>query len=558
MGLENKREKTTILFAVFLVFVCLFTYFPNLKNEFSIDDFEFLSCKYCQYFPSFLSFFTRIPPDYQHYNPLNLLINITLFRYLPYDPIFFRLINLGLFYLNCLSLYFLITFLTKNKVISILTSLIFCLHPVNAENLNHITFNIIFLYTLFLQLSFIMLILYLEKKNKIVYFRMNILFFSISLLLLELSLIYILVIGAFFYLIKKYSFQETVIKCFPFLIVAILYLFLWFSIAGPKTELLGKISDLHLTFFSFIASYTKLVAWYVGNLLVSENLVLIFNMFPLSENILFWDLVFFGFLSGFVFLIFYYWKKDIRTFALVWFILGFIVAIPAMFGHAHMGLVIEPHWFYFTSIGFFLLISILLFQLRSHMNKKFWNLVILSIFIFHYIYSQSYIALAKTEKRYCEYWLRICPNNVLALMLLGKIYYQKGDFEKALSTYQKAFKICIYQNYRLYFSIGKILAETDQLEEAKSYLHTSLALEPQFAAAYNSLGVVYFKEDDFQKAEENFLRSIQLDPYFILPRHNLANLYLSYGKEKEARKVYEDIPLDNHFLDFKKYSNNLP
>ena len=116
------------------------------------------------------------------------IINVSLFHFIR-TPFPFYLINLGLFYFNCLFLFYFVSQVSKNLLLGALASVLFCLHPMSAEIVQHITLNNILLETSLMQLGLIFLYQYLEENNYILYIGSNVLL-ALALICNEISLLY--------------------------------------------------------------------------------------------------------------------------------------------------------------------------------------------------------------------------------------------------------------------------------------------------------------------------------------------------------------------------------
>ena len=129
-------------FAPILLFiVCMIGHAGVLSHPFMIDDPYFLNAQgTSNLYPHFIDFF--IKNQSTHYIPFNFLLNVSLFHVFK-EPSPLYALNIMLFYINGLLLFFFINLISKNREIALLTSVIFCIHPMSAEILQHITWNII-------------------------------------------------------------------------------------------------------------------------------------------------------------------------------------------------------------------------------------------------------------------------------------------------------------------------------------------------------------------------------------------------------------------------------
>ena len=88
--------------------------------------------------------------------------------------------------------------------------------------------------------------------------------------------------------------------------------------------------------------------------------------------------------------------------------------------------------------------------------------------------------------------------NPEALIAMGNSFDDKGEFDNAIASYQKA-----------------------------------LSVDPKNAKAYNCLGISYFNKNDYDNAIAAYMKSIAIDANIAKVYNNLGNVY---GKKKELAK----------------------
>ena len=87
-------------------------------------------------------------------------------------------------------------------------------------------------------------------------------------------------------------------------------------------------------------------------------------------------------------------------------------------------------------------------------------------------------------------------------MDLAGVYHQKGKYEDAITSYQKAIEFG--PNYvNAHFSLGNIYIEQGKLDEAISEYQKVIEIDPDNAWAHHNLGLVYWKQDKLDDARKN-------------------------------------------------------
>lgn len=166
---------------------------------------------------------------------------------------------------------------------------------------------------------------------------------------------------------------------------------------------------------------------------------------------------------------------------------------------------------------------------------------------------------------------------------MGLLYFQEGDSIRALQELVKA-KEKNARDKHIWNALGLSYKERRLYKEAEDAFKESISIDDKFSEAHNNLGVLYldlkrYKEaigafekavsnifyttpelaynnmgyayqalGDFNSAEKNFKEAISLNPSFSLSYTNLASLYLSQKRYKEAENVllkYLSV-FDNH------------
>ncbi len=78
------------------------------------------------------------------------------------------------------------------------------------------------------------------------------------------------------------------------------------------------------------------------------------------------------------------------------------------------------------------------------------------------------------------------------------------------------------QKYR---EAGLASQDKGNLNEAMSYYQKAIAIDPNYAIAYNDLGIIYEASGFPERAEENYLKAIKIDPTYASAYTNLASFY---------------------------------
>ncbi|KAF8076017.1 activator of Hsp70 and Hsp90 chaperone [Lyophyllum atratum] len=172
---------------------------------------------------------------------------------------------------------------------------------------------------------------------------------------------------------------------------------------------------------------------------------------------------------------------------------------------------------------------------------------------------------AKQFQRAWDLW----PKDVTFLTNLGAVYYEQGDYDKAIETCEKAIEEGreIRADYKLiakaYGRIGSAYLQKDDLDKAIKNFQKSLTehplrkptqnvlayLDPAKSAQAREEGNAQFKAGDFVSAVKSYTESIKRDPTDARGYNNRAAAYMKLVALPEALKdVNEAIKTDPKFV----------
>ena len=417
--MRSAQQVNPFIPPVLFLALCLVTYGHVLTHHLMMDDFSFLDQKNISaYYPHFLDFFIR--SNDQHYDPLYNLINVSLFRHF-HEAYPFYLINLSLFYSNCLLLFYFVKQVTKDHTAALLTGIIFCIHPMSGEIIQHITLNNILLATSLMLMGLMLLYQYFSFKSNIYLYLGSFFLFILSLLCHETSILFVVYASSMAFILAKYNLKDTFKLCIPFLILELVFFVLWLNLAAPKAFLSKNIQGFHMGFVGLSANYWHVAMWYIGNLFVPKDIVFMYSTAPIKDFMWFWNVLFLFFVSTVIFLIVYF-KRSVESFSLILFFSGFAFAVPAFATRPQMGFVFEPYWMYFSSIGFYLFVVLMFFKAKDRINRWIWIIIWPIVLMVFFIQTQILNIRASTQLSYCENWLRQSPGNLIPAGILSQEY----------------------------------------------------------------------------------------------------------------------------------------
>ena len=104
------------------------------------------------------------------------------------------------------------------------------------------------------------------------------------------------------------------------------------------------------------------------------------------------------------------------------------------------------------------------------------------------------------------------------------------------------------QDPQYQYNVGLVYLQNDKYEEAIKYLNKSLALKPNFDMALNALGIIHFIQGDLQEAKDYFEKCLVVNPTLTEARNYLGSVYQEMGLLDEAEAEYKKAIADETYL----------
>ena len=105
--------------------------------------------------------------------------------------------------------------------------------------------------------------------------------------------------------------------------------------------------------------------------------------------------------------------------------------------------------------------------------------------------------------------------------------------------------IALQSNFaEAYNNLGNLLKDLGKSHEAEKYFRETIALRPDFAEAYNNLGILLKDNDRIEESIVMYCEAIKLKPNFIDSFNNLGNSlegFIFKNPNKNLQKIIRDI-----------------
>jgi protein O-mannosyl-transferase len=437
------------------------------------------------------------------------------------------------------------------KVVALLTALLFVSHPLATQSVTYIVQRLASMVTLFYLLS---IIFYMKarltkngKRSKYLLFTGSFICAIMAMFTKENSFTLpfaILLLEVFFLRKKPFGFNFKDYRVILFItlfmgILIILPLKFSFSVFKPIPPQQGN--AFAITSFSYLMTQFSVIVKYIQLLFLPVHQNLDYD-FPISTDFfgLRTILSFLVLLSLFVMAIWLFKKQRIISFGIFWFFLTLsvessIIPIPN---------VIFEHRTYLPSVGFFLILSVGLYNL---LWQKYKYLAI-SIFVL-IIGVNSYLTYERNKVWRDEFtlWndvLSKSPEKARPYNGLGYAYVMDNQLKKGIAEFSRAITINPEYTDALY-NRGSAYGNSGQLRKALDDFSKVIEIDPKFTDAYFLRGITHTSLGQWDKAVADFRTVLGIDPKQPKVYYRIGNVYAVRKMWDNALAVYSKaIELD--------------
>ena len=151
---------------------------------------------------------------------------------------------------------------------------------------------------------------------------------------------------------------------------------------------------------------------------------------------------------------------------------------------------------------------------------------------------------------YLDEAVRSRPDNWKALLAIGRIQQETGQFAESLGTFQKL--LAIRPDYvPAMVSAADAYSKTGDTKSAEEMLTKALDVDPNCADAANELGLIAANREDYGAARKWFQRAISAKRDHSSAINNLGVLYAKLGQTNDAIAAFQygiDVSPDDETL----------
>ncbi len=450
----------------------------------------------------------------------------------------YHLSNVLLLGLIACSLFLLLHRLLIPFNLSLLSTLIFCVHPLFVSNVAWIPSRGDLQLMFFTLLSFLFLLEFLSRK-KYIHLLLHWLAFTFSLFCKETAVFLPVLYILFYFVFFRKKDPDIIRKKARLFLVFLLYIISLAAWYWIRSKALGETSNQDEVSGAFgqndevglipILQNLRTIPEALMNFFIPVNIQIIpgFSVLKTTGGII---------IMAILSVLFFRSKerpKREKFFCLTWFVL---LLIPTML-YKNVTIDYLHHRFLLpmTGILLFVLFVLPMKQVIKNSKKITWVLIALitALSAFSFIKARPFA----DPMTYFTSAIHQNPKSVLAYYNRGNLYEHMKELDKAISDYSQA--ITLKPDYfSAYNNRGNLYCDKGLYDYAINDFNKAIALKHDFIEAYSNRGIAYYDKGLYDNAITDYSKAIELKPDFALAYNNRGN---AYGAKASFNNSIEDF-----------------
>ena len=534
--MQKKSEFIISICAIAVIVICAFA--PAVKNDFiNWDDPGYVTENAYINHVSLANIKALLTTSFVGtYQPVANLTYLLEHHFFGSNASFYHATNILLHFFNCILVFWLVMLLDGNILVSLVTALLFGLHPLRVESVAWISERKDVLYSFFFLWALVDYCRYIRDKSVKYYYR-SFFLFLLSLGSKAMAATLPLVFFAVDYLLKRRFNKKIILEKAPFFIFAFLFGLIAVFAQGRSLKLghgepFVILRQLSAPFYGTMMYLYKTV--------FPVNLSLIYPYPPQNAGfylVCLISAIFILFVAGAVI----FSKRFTRKVNFA-FLFALITILPVLQFIPIGTVIMADRYTYLPSIGICYIASAGFFYLYN-MKHRYMPLVktvqiiflagiVAALFLMTYNRTQAWkdsiTIFSDVIKKY--------PDAYIAHNNRGDAYFKQGNLPQAISDYTRAIEIdpglaSAYDNRALAY------AKQGNLTQAISDCTRAIEINHNYVGAYDNRGVIYYDKGNLPQAISDFTRAIEINP-------NIAKVYLNrgaaYGKQGNLPEAISD------------------
>ena len=142
--------------------------------------------------------------------------------------------------------------------------------------------------------------------------------------------------------------------------------------------------------------------------------------------------------------------------------------------------------------------------------------------------------------QYLQKAVELDPGNTAAIRNLAQTYYDLGNINESIATYQKAIRTTVDMKIKadLHFNLGVLYNQIGDFDEAEDHFISALDLNPEDVEAILGMAQTFESNEKWRKAEKFYKELIYLQPENAAYYRGIARALIQQGKQAEAQRYF--------------------
>ncbi|MBI4929136.1 MAG: tetratricopeptide repeat protein [Bacteroidetes bacterium] len=489
---KNFFAKKEFLLLFLILLFAFIAFFPSLKNGFNNWDDEpyITSNKYLELTKENVLHSFLKGEHHPMYVPLTALSHSIVHYFAGMRPFLYHLVNVLIHLVNISLVFFFIQLLFKKTETALIVSLLFAIHTMQVESVAYVAGRRDILYASFFLLTLIFYLKYLMSNRK-KFLIIGLIAFIFSLLSKgqAVMLPFVLIAIDWFYSRNIFS-KKVIIEKIPFFVLSLLFGLVVvhvFNTSSWAPDITLEATSWTNQIFVATYGFTK----YCMLLVAPINLSIIHPYPDLVNGFPFYYWLCLIFVIGFFILL----VRKIKTtdsilkmvvFGLMFFIINIALVLQII---PNSYSIINEHYVYIASIGFFILLAALFEKCSKEKTSKNIFTAIFSVYLL--ILSVNTFNRCKVFRDSITVWsdvLKKYDDSYVAFYNRGVAYKDLNEYKKAIIDFNK-----------------------------------SIEMRPEYDRAYTNRGAIRVILGDYNGAIEDFNQTIKHNPHDTTALFNRGN-----------------------------------
>ena len=445
-----------------------------------------------------------------------LYIPITYFSYLVestivgINPFIFHLTNTIIHAGNAILVFYIVRRWSENWYTQTIVSLLFAVHPLQAEAVSWIMGRKDLLSTFFSLATIIVYQKLFESGNRRYY--LLVIFGFVCAILSKPTVIILPAVLILLAVFRRYRLKLTDWSCLLMMVClsAAVYWVNHTTTVGAQSQSVLSLEQILLNgvYIPYVVS-----GWIMRLFLLSPVEVFYSSSSLLSAE----NLTTLPFISLLFIVYILVWSLKQHVTA-IWF--GILFAVIAILPSLSLVIFLNREFFTADRYGYFSLIPIffcIAYPLQYCSSRLFMRIYISALLLWVVLCmrdTSSVISVWRNSETLWRFVLSHDPVNSVAHNLLGNYYYKKGRFGDAVRAYYQAVRD--RPNYANgHYNLGRVYSDLKRYDLAIKYYQRALDAKPDYVDAYYNLGIVYLNSGFEEKALSTFKYITKFDPKYV-------------------------------------------